>query len=87
MYQQCYQRWNSCPVEEDVAHMTPNSIALRALGHESVNVVKSGKLKGGRCSECSTGVHKKPEWRLSTAAYIAMLGCVVTNAMTFITVG
>ena len=30
---------------------------------------------------------KEPEWRLSMAAYIAMFGCVVINAMTFITVG
>ncbi|XP_022779646.1 piggyBac transposable element-derived protein 4-like [Stylophora pistillata] len=39
--------------------LSPSSISLRALGHESVNVVKCGKLKRGRCCECSTDTHKK----------------------------
>lgn len=88
MYQQCYLRWNSGPVEENVApvmdqksftsklvkslcgtyrsrklygcpSLSPNSISLCASGHESVNVVKCGKLKRGRCSQCSMGAHKK----------------------------
>ena len=39
--------------------LSPSSISLHASGHKSVNVVKCGKLKRGRCSECSMGTHKK----------------------------
>ena len=41
--------------------LSPSSISLRASGHEFVNVVKCGKLKRGRCSECSTGTQKKSQ--------------------------
>lgn len=87
MYQQCYQKWNSGPMEEDPPRRLdqkefssslvkslcgtftnrrptglPSAVPLSLVhspGHESVNLVKDGALKRGRCHQCSMGPNKK----------------------------
>ena len=83
-----FVRWNSGPIEEDVApvmdqkaftshlvkclcgdhsfwkqrrqpSLSSSTLTLPSSGHESVNIVKSGKMKKGRCAECFTGQNKK----------------------------
>lgn len=38
--------------------LSPSSF-LRTSGHESVNIVKAGNLKRGRCPECCIGKNRK----------------------------
>ena len=45
---------------------------VRLTGHESINIVKRGAMKKGRCHECSAGPNKK---RSRVETYYGCLTC------------
>ena len=53
--------------------LSPPSLLLRTSGHESVNIVKAGILKRGRCAECCIGENRK------RARVETVYGCLQCN--------
>lgn len=61
---------------------------VRLTGDESVNLVKRGAMKKGRCHECSAGPNKKRARLRHTMVVLPVVSTyVMINAMTLITEG